>query len=455
MWQSGGLNERYSLVSSTGALPASKLLQKTDFALPDQDTLANLYERVLPSVVNIQVTSPMPGLSLPSLGGAAPLEQSLGSGFIYDNEGHIVTNNHVIENAQSVLVVFSNGYWTDATVVAADPQADLAVIKVQPPVGLEWRPLPLEDADTLRVGYHVIAIGNPFGLNGTMTLGIVSALGRGVPVGDTTASHYTLPDAIQTDAAINPGNSGGPLLDLNGKVVGINFAIRSEVHSNVGVGFAIPVSIVRRVIPALIANGQFGYGYLGLSGLTIDDDLATAASLQQNVLGAYVIDVTSGGPADIAGIRGGSEMVTGPNGTPYRRGGDIITAIGGVPIQRFEDLVSYLVTKSAPGDKVTLTLLRDGKQIEADVVLGERPHDTIQSQTASPSGKVNEREAIAIAVKVVADSGRLKGSIIRRLAVPHQVGGVSVWIVELSTNTQTATVTVDVNTGAVLNLTVK
>src|SRR5690606_10746222 len=172
----------------------------------------------------------IPGFGLRD-GEEGPLQEGQGSGLIYDDQGHIVTNNHVVEDAESVLVVFSSGYWAEAEVVAADPLADLAVLRVTPPEGIEWRPLPLAEPDSLRVGYTVIAIGNPFGLDGTMTTGIVSALGRGVPVGESLTSRYTLPDVVQTDAAINPGNSGGPLIDLSGRVVGVNFAIRSQVRA--------------------------------------------------------------------------------------------------------------------------------------------------------------------------------------------------------------------------------
>ena len=255
----------------TGA-PSS---QAAPSMLDDQEMLADLYAQAAPSVVNIQVVSREAMSVLPGFGDEnAPLQESLGSGFIYDDLGHIVTNYHVVEGAESVLVVFSNGFWADAEIVAADTQADLAVIKVTPPEGMEWRPLSLEDADTLRVGHTVIAIGNPFGLDGTMTTGVVSALGRELPVRDEQFSRYTLPDVIQTEAAINPGNSGGPLLDLNGKVVGVNFAIRSQVGWNAGVGFAIPVSIVRRVVPALIDEGHYAYAYLGLSGVSISAQVA-------------------------------------------------------------------------------------------------------------------------------------------------------------------------------------
>ncbi|MCB1513094.1 MAG: trypsin-like peptidase domain-containing protein, partial [Hyphomicrobiaceae bacterium] len=196
--------------------------------------------------------------------------------------------------AEEVTVVFSNGFWADAEVVATDPQADLAVIKVAPPAGMDWQPLPIA-AETLRVGHTVIAMGNPFGLEGTMTIGIVSAIGRGMPVGALGEARYTLPDIIQTDAAINPGNSGGPLINLAGEVVGVNFAIESAVRSNSGVGFTIPAAIVQRVVPALIADGQYDYAYLGLSGRTIDAEVARAFDFPNTLTGVYVAEVVPGG----------------------------------------------------------------------------------------------------------------------------------------------------------------
>ena len=225
----------------------------------------------------------------------------------------------------------------------------------------------------------VIAIGNPFGLDGTMTTGIVSALGRGIPVGESTETRYTLPDVIQTDAAINPGNSGGPLLDLSGRVVGLNFAIRSEARSNSGVGFAIPVSIIRRVVPALIEKGVYSYAYLGLSGSSIGPVLAERLGLPPNRLGVYVAEVIPSGPSYDAGLHGGAELVTDDSGLEFRRGGDIVVAIDGIPVVRFEDLVSYLVTKAAPGQTVMLTVLRDGESIEIGVLLSQRPGSVVRT----------------------------------------------------------------------------
>lgn len=423
----------------------------------DQEALADLYASVSSSVVNIQVTTASSGISLPGFDlpddEDAPLLQSQGSGFIYDMEGHIVTNNHVVEDAESVLVIFNNGFWADAEVVAADPQADLAVIRVTPPEGMVWQPLPLEDPDTLRVGHTVIAIGNPFGLDGTMTTGVVSALGRGVPIGDFGTTRYTLPDVVQTDAAINPGNSGGPLLDLNGRVVGVNFAIRSEVRANAGVGFAIPVSIVHRVVPALIEEGTYHYAYLGLSGSSIGAGLADVLDLPANQLGVYVATVIPGGPSALAGIEGGSESVTDENGLEFQRGGDIITAIDGVEVRRFEDLVSYLVVKSEPGQAVTLTVMRDGEVLEIPVELGERPSTIAPStQPGSEDDGVNAREAIDIAAEAAENSGMLSGEILEKVATPDVQDGVDVWVVELTTESETVVVTVAADTGEILGM---
>jgi 2-alkenal reductase len=436
------------------AAPAAQI---SGILFESQESLANLYEQIVPSVVFVQVTLDessfsIPGFELPE--GTLP-QQSQGSGFIFDSEGHIVTNNHVVEGAESVRVVFHSGFWADAEVVAADPQADLAVLKVTPPEGMEWRPLPLEEADTLRVGHTVIAIGNPFGMEGTMTTGVVSALGRGVPVGDADVSRYTLPDVIQTDAAINPGNSGGPLVDLNGRVVGINFAIRSQIRANSGVGFAIPVSIVHRVVPALIENGKYSYAYLGVSGSSIGPELAERLEMPANELGVYVAEVIPGGPGDEAGLLGGDEVVTDDAGLEFRRGGDIIIAINGQEVRRFEDLVSYLVTKAAPGETVTLTIIRDGEQMQVEVTLGERPSGTGLATEEEPE-EVTARVAIAIATRHVTEEQLLDGPVSEKVATPDEVDGVAVWVVELSTEGgQTATVTIDAATGEVLDTQVR
>lgn len=444
--------------NNTQQIVAAPALQNDSSLIDDQEALAALYDAVAPSVVNIQVESTASASAIPQIPGfqlpeeELPLQRGQGSGFIYDTEGHIVTNNHVVAGAQKVIVNFNNGMWARAEVVATDPQADLAVIKVTPPAGMEWRPLALAEDNGLKVGHMVIAIGNPFGLQGTMTTGIVSALGRGFPVGSFGTGRYTLPDVIQTDAAINPGNSGGPLLNLSGEVVGVNFAIESQTRQNSGVGFVIPASIVKRVVPALIEEGVFKYAYLGLEGSTISADLAEALDLPDNTLGVYVSGVVPNGPSARAGLQGGARTVTGSGGVQVRAGGDIVKAIDDMPVVRFEDLVSYLVTRAEPGQTVTLTVERNGEELQLDVTLGERPSQ-IASTASSQDGRLNARAAIAVAEQEVRD--QLDGEIVEKLAIPDERDGQDVWVVELSTETQSATVIVDAETGDILDVTIE
>jgi 2-alkenal reductase len=467
------------VVAQTAATPTPAPVQlpaehkdALTIAQAQQEALADLYASVSPSVVNIKVTvehpevmggegapggeSPfnMPGLpGMPGQQGEMPPMQGEGSGWVYDTEGHIVTNNHVVDGASDIIVTFHDGRWAKGEVVAADPQADLAVIKVTPPKGMELKPLPLAEPDSLRVGYSVIAIGAPFGLEETLTTGVVSAIGRSLPVGldQMGGPHYSLPDVIQTDAAINPGNSGGPLLDLTGRVVGVNFAIESPVRGSSGIGFAIPVSIVQRVIPALIENGEYHYAYLGIRGQSVTPELAQELDLPDNVLGAYVDEVMPGGPADKGGVKGGSEVVD-LGFTQLHKGGDIIIAIDGQPVRQFNDLVSYLVTKAAPGQEVTLTVWRDGKEVDLNVTLGERPKQPEQMpEEAGSEGQITPKAAIAIARDTVEEQGLLKGEIKETTAMPGTYNGKDVWIVELSDGNATVDVTVDAITGEVLN----
>jgi S1-C subfamily serine protease len=448
---------------SASANPARTTVAASTFQIDstldeDQAALAALYDAVAPSVVNIQVESvasvddlpQIPGFELPE--GDLPLQRGEGSGFIYDNEGHIVTNNHVVEGAQKVIVNFNNGMWARAEVIATDPQADLAVIKVTPPEGVDWKPLTLAEDNGIEVGHMVIAIGNPFGLQGTMTTGIVSALGRGFPVGAFGNNRYTLPDVIQTDAAINPGNSGGPLVNLTGEVVGVNFAIESQTRQNSGVGFTIPVSIVKRVVPALIEDGAYKYAYLGLEGSTISAQLAEALELPDNTLGVYVSAVVPGGPSETAGVQGGDRAITTDNGLEVRQGGDIVTAIDDMPVVRFEDLVSYLVTRAEPGKTVTLTVQRGDEEVKVDVTLGERPTQ-VATMELGENGHINARAAIAIAEDAVRND--LTNEITEKVATPDERDGREVWVVELSTATQVATVVVDAESGDVVDVTIE
>jgi S1-C subfamily serine protease len=329
----------------------------------EEQLLINIYERVNPAVVNIDVAANAFG-DLSEFGS--------GSGFVIDKEGHIVTNNHVIEDADQVRVTFFDGVVVTAETVARDEDSDLAVVQVD--VDPE-RLVPLEfgSSTDLRVGQRVIAIGNPWDLGGTMTVGIVSALGRSLPGRISEQGQYSIPDLIQTDAAINPGNSGGPLVDSSGQVVGINSAIRSEGRFNSGVGFAVPVDIVKRVVPALISEGRYRYPYLGISS----NNLVTVADLAEELnlpvqRGVLIAEATPGFPADEAGLRGGTEQIN-FLGQPVVIGGDIILAIDDYQLRDFDDLIAYLIRETSVGQEVTLTVLRDGETMRVPLTLGERP----------------------------------------------------------------------------------
>lgn len=358
-----------------------------------QGTLEQIYQTVNPSVVSIQVQVPSQQtfnfpFSFPGQGNQqqAPVQQALGSGFVWDKSGHIVTNNHVVNGATTIKVRFSDGTIVDAKLVGADPDADLAVVKVDVSADKLF-PVTLADSAQIKVGQLAIAIGNPFGLESSMTVGIVSALGRSLPVDTTTGSSglsYSIPDVIQTDAPINPGNSGGVLLNDQGQVVGVTAAIESSTNSSAGIGFVIPSNIVKRVVPALIVDGKYQHAYLGISGTTLTSDLAKQMSLPTDTRGALIIEVTAGSPADTAGLKGGNKSVD-LNGTQVQIGGDVITAINGQAITSMDDLVSYLATKADVGQQITLTFLRNGKEKTADVTLVARP-STPTPTTASASG---------------------------------------------------------------------
>jgi len=338
--------------------------------LSPPDNLVELYERVNPGVVTIYTFAA-------SNQTAFPLGQ--GSGFVIDTEGHIVTNQHVIDGAEEIEVDFPSGFKAWGTIVGTDPDSDLAVIKVDAPLE-ELFPIPLGDSDEVQVGEFVVAIGNPFGLAGSMTVGIVSAIGR-VLQSEREApggGSFSAGDLIQTDAAINPGNSGGPLLNLQGQVIGVNRAISTESFtvsgsaSNSGVGFAVPVNILRRVVPSLIQSGGYDYPYLGITSLgdsSLNLRQLEFLELPSRAIGVYVTCVVNNGPADRAGIRG-----AGACGSPdAAAGGDLIIAIDGHSIFSFSDLISYLVTEASVGQEVVLTVIRDGEIIDLVLTLEPRP----------------------------------------------------------------------------------
>jgi S1-C subfamily serine protease len=281
-----------------------------------------------------------------------------GSGFVYDQQGYIVTNNHVVAGGGEIAVAFADGRIAEAQLIGTDPDSDLAVIKVNVPAA-ELVPVVIADSDQLKVGQIVIAIGNPFGLSGTMTTGIISSLDR-----ELEGGQYIIPDVIQTDAAINPGNSGGPLLDLQGRVIGVNSAIRSAVNSSSGVGFAVPANIVQATVPQIIASGSVSHPWLGISGGDITQSVAEQLGLDSTVHGVLVSSVIAGGPAAEAGLRGSNNFAS---------AGDIITNINDHDVQGIEDLIGYLIQHTAVGETVNLQVIRDGNTINIPLTLGARP----------------------------------------------------------------------------------
>ena len=352
-----------TLVPQTVPLDGSAPVGVSVNPAAQQDSLTMLYNQVSPSIVAIQITTDQGG--------------SLGSGFVYDNLGHIVTNYHVVEGANKVEVDFMSGFKVYGSVIGTDLDSDLAVIKVNVPAE-ELHPIALGDSSLLQVGQTVVAIGNPFGLNGTMTVGIISALGRTLDSAHTapSGSAFTAGDIIQTDAAINPGNSGGPLFNLDGEVVAVNRAIRTTNFTtsgepiNSGIGFAISVNVVKRVVPVLITDGKYDYPYLGISSLD-DMSLPMIEALKlKSFTGAYVTSVAPNGPAAKAGIKAGDQptSIQGLDG-----GGDLIIAIDGRPIRHFDELLAYLISSKSPGDTVVLTILRGDQQLDISVKLDKRP----------------------------------------------------------------------------------
>ncbi|HJW82725.1 MAG TPA: trypsin-like peptidase domain-containing protein [Anaerolineae bacterium] len=355
---------------------------------PEEQAFTSLYERVNPSVVNIRVVLKegagsagipdfhfdIPGFpQAPTPEAPQGPQQAQGSGFVFDDQGHLVTNNHVVAGAEKIVVTFSDGTEAAARLVGADPDSDLAVIKVDvDPARLA--PVTLGDSGALKVGQIVIAIGNPFGLEGSMTTGIVSGLGRLLPAGSQTAGgqRYSIPDIIQTDASINPGNSGGPLLDIQGRVIGVNTAIESPVRANSGVGYAVPVAIVSQVVPELIKNGKVEHAYLGIAGGTLSADVARAMKLDPDQRGVLVAEVTEGGPAARAGLKG-SSIETTIDGLTARVGGDVIVGIDDQTVKEFDDLLAYIVGSARVGQTVTLHILRDGQPQDIQVTLDARP----------------------------------------------------------------------------------
>jgi 2-alkenal reductase len=318
-----------------------------------QDALVNVYARTNPSVVHIFVFDEIEDTSLP-LGS--------GSGFVYDADGHIVTNNHVVADGERYEVTFADGIRRSAELVGTDVDSDLGVIKVED-LPENIHPIPLGDSKMLQVGQFVIAIGNPFGEAGSMSIGVISGLERTLESQRIAegGGRYSLPEVVQTDAAINPGNSGGPLLNLEGQVIGVNSAISTRTGTNSGVGFSIPINVVKQVVPKLITDGEYIYPYMGIRMLSLDLDLQEQLLLPQTK-GAYVTEVTVDSPAEDAGL-------IGENGP----GGDLIVTVDDQPVLTSDDLIAYLVFETQVGQTIELTVLRDGEEVKISLILGARP----------------------------------------------------------------------------------
>jgi S1-C subfamily serine protease len=330
---------------------SSNIIEKDDLTLND------LFDLVENSVVQITKTIP----SVDPFGPNKENSTSLGSGFIYSKDGHIVTNNHVVEHAKFVDVTFINGDRYTANVTGTDVFSDLAVIKINENVTELPLVLILGNSSQLKVGDQVVAIGNPFGLEGSMTTGIVSQIGRLLSVDD---KGFSIPNAIQTDASINPGNSGGPLLDMKGQVIGVNTA---GIFPG-GIGLAVPSNTVARIIPVLIEHGNYTHPWLGITGTTLTSDLAKREHLDRSQKGVILDTIVKASPADLAGLNG--SMV---NQYGEKRGGDLITAIDGKPILKIEDLISYLEINKAVNENATLSIYRDGEILEKEIMLKSRP----------------------------------------------------------------------------------
>jgi S1-C subfamily serine protease len=346
--------------------------------------LTSLFDMVDQSVVQVSDTSPTsPG-------------SRVGSGFVYDTQGHIITNYHVVAESQGIpetnlenkefAVSFLDGRAYDARVIGIDKDSEIAVLELENITADNLVPLPLGDSSQLKVGESVVAIGNPFGLSGSMTEGIVSGLGRILPpapegdlmVQPQNIQSFLIPNIIQTDAAINPGNSGGPLLDTDGEVIGVNTAIFSNTGVYAGVGFAIPSNIIKKVVPELISTGEYRHPYIGIVGVDVSPEIASIMKLNES-RGFLVTDVTAGSPAEKSGIRGG-DILTNVDGTQIELGGDVIIAVDNVTVRKIDDLLSYLEAEQSVGENIVLRIIRDGKIQDVEMTLAARPTPQQQQQ---------------------------------------------------------------------------
>jgi len=359
-----------------------------------QSAYIEIYENVIPSVVSISSTRMIDGSGLENI--PFPFEfddpeeefqypsASSGSGFVWDTEGHIITNNHVIEDGEVIRVNFSDGRSVLADVIGTDADSDLAVLKVELPAD-ELIPITVSDSTAVRVGQIAVAIGNPFNLESSMTTGIVSGIGRSLSIdaGDGSGLYYSIPDVIQTDAAINPGNSGGPLVDINGGLIGVTTAIESPIRANSGVGYVIPSVIVNKVVPLLIRDGQYLQPWIGISGFDLTPEYAGLMDLDAAQKGALIQEVQPNSPAEEAGLIG-STIEGEIDGIPVTFGGDVIIAADSDPISDFEDLVAFLARETIVGQTITLKVIREGETIDVDLTLRARPGSSTSEETLQP-----------------------------------------------------------------------
>ena len=320
-------------------------------------SLIEIFEKSEPGVVRVNVQKSE----------TSDVVNGVGSGFVFDKKGHIITNAHVVKDAKKVVVTFLDGRSYNAELIGIDEYTDMAVLKVNADLAL-LRPLLIGDSSNLKVGEIITAIGNPFGLSGSMTSGIVSQLGRLLPSG----AGYSIPDVIQTDAAINPGNSGGPLLNMRGEMIGINTAIQSATGEFTGVGFAIPSQTVAKIVPTLIEKGEYKHPWIGISGRDIDPDMAKVLELRDAV-GFLVVTVVENSPASKAGLIG-SEKTIQVDGVNYAVGGDIILSVDGIEVRKIADILIHLQRAKTIGDEMVLEILRDNRTTNITIILQERPN---------------------------------------------------------------------------------
>ena len=358
-------------------------------------TLPKIFNKTENSVVQITSSSPTSNSLVIRNGEQIPQNNvALASGFVYDQDGHIITNYHVISDPNSVEVTFVDGDSYSAKVIGKDPYSDIAVLQITDD-GFQKHIPPLKAANSsaLQVGEQVIAIGNPFGLSGTLTSGVVSQMGRVLP-NDITG--YSISNIIQTDGAINPGNSGGPLLNNRGELVGMNTAIFSNTGVYAGVGFAIPSNMVQKVASSLLKNGSYEHPYMGISGITLSPEISNATHMN-DTKGILVVDITADSPADKAGLRGG-DVLTSVDGHDIRLGGDVIVAVDNQSVRAMEDLLSYLEEQKVVGDNIDLSVVRDGKTQHIDMILAARPTQGAEAKLQPNQGADQKQQRPALGI---------------------------------------------------------